>query len=379
MIVSYTLSLFSKENALAFILVLLMYHYVFEEKFNITQFLPIVTVTIIYLILRTVILKSENLNIALLPSAFIRLPGFFVAATNYLRLLFLPYGLHFDYGNKVFGFLDPKAITGAILLLLLIIYAIIKKKKDAIVSFAIFWFIIMLIPNSGIYPITAFYMAEHYLYLSLIGFSFILSKYLVWLYSVKASKAAVAFIVSALIIFYGYLTIRQNHYWIEPIDFYLTTLSFTPDSVEIYYNLASEYDRINNKGMALALYKKAINLDPGFDKAYNSLGIIYSNLNRKNEALMLFRKALDLNPQSANAYNNLGILYYELGKNDDSFAFFKKAFEINPDYPVVLYNLAVAHYYRKEYGLASEYCDKAMKLGYKVNADFMELLKSIRK
>jgi hypothetical protein len=371
----YTLALFSKENALGFIPILLIYHYVFREKLNIMRLLPIAAITATYLVLRSLILNPVSPDTAVLSSIFTRLPGFFVAVTNYLRLLFLPYGLHFDYGNKIFYFLDFRAISGAILYFLFIIYAIMNKGKDAVVSFGILWFIIMLMPNSGIYPVTAFYMAEHYLYLPFIGFSFVLSKYLVRVYNPKASKITFAFIVSALIILYGYLTVRQNNYWIKPMDFYRRTLYFTPDSAEIYYNLASEYDRINNKGVAIALYKKSIDLDPGFDKAYNSLGVIYSKLNRKDEALILFKKALDLNPQSANICNNLGILYYELGKKDESFVFFKKAFQINPDYPVVLYNLAVAYYYRKEYLLSGEYCDKAIRLGYKGNPDFIKALK----
>ncbi|MDD5156146.1 MAG: tetratricopeptide repeat protein, partial [Candidatus Omnitrophica bacterium] len=102
---------------------------------------------------------------------------------------------------------------------------------------------------------------------------------------------------------------------------------------------------------------------------------IYSIFNRKNEALILFKKALELNPRSVNAFNNLGILYFELGKKEDSHSFFKKAFEINPDSPVALYNLAVAYYYRKEYGLAGRYFDKAVKSGYAVNPDFSKLIR----
>ena len=340
MITCYILALLSKENALAFVIVLLLYHYVFKKKLMVKKLLPIAFITLAYAALRLTVIKPTMSAFASICTGFERLPGFFVAIANYLRLLFFPYALHFAYGDKVFRFSEPQAVLGIIITWLLIIYALSKKNKDAVASFSIFWFFATLIPVSGIYPLTAFYMAEHYIYVPSIGFALILATYTVRLYATKTFKVITVFIFGAILIFYGYTTIRQNNYWREPIGFYLKTINFSPDISEVYYNLGYEYLKTNNKVMAAASFKKSVELDP----------------------------------YSAKAYNNLGILYYEFNKKKQSLAFFKKALQINPDSPDALYNLSVAYYYQREYALAIAYCEKAIKLGYKADPDFLSLL-----
>ncbi|MFH1269945.1 MAG: tetratricopeptide repeat protein [Candidatus Omnitrophota bacterium] len=379
MIISYLFALFSKENALMFIGVLLIYHYAFKEKIRIRPFLPLFGVTIIYIFLRSIILKSALPKITGINAIFSRVPGFFSAVAGYLKLLFLPFGLHFDYGNKTFQFTDPRVILGIIFVFLLIMYAVANRKKNAAIFFSACWFLAMLIPVSNIYPKTAFYMAEHHLYLPSMGFAFISAHYLLRLYRKGPFKAAAICIITALLVFYGYLTIRQNNYWLKPVDFYRRTLEFSPDSAVAYYNLGKEYERKNDNVDAILMYKKTIELELGYDNAYNNLGVIYSRLDNKKEALEMFNKALEINPKSAPAYTNLGILYYGLGRKEEALAFLKRALEVKPEHAIADYNLAVIYYYQKQYGLAVTHYDRAVKLGYRVSPELLKLLQPYRK
>ncbi len=379
MLVSYLFSLFSKENALMFIGVLLIYHYAFKEKLKIKYFLLPLAITVTYLFFRIIFLKPILSETSSIQAVAGRALGFFAAVTNYIGLLVLPFGLHFDYGSKTFAFRDPRVILGVILICLLIIYAAANRNKNRIISFSILWFFVMLLPAANIYPKTAFYMAEHHLYMPLAGFSLIFAYYLSRLYKKNAHRMTVACIMAAVFIFYGFLTIRQNNYWRDPVYFYLKTLQFNPASATACYNLGKEYERAQDDRMAIAIYKKTIELDSKYDNAYNNLGVIYNRLNNNKEAMEMFRKALEINPKSASAYANLGALYYLQNKQEEAVSYLKKALEVEPGYASAHYNLAVVYYHQKEYSLAIEHCDRALKEGYNVSPEFLSLLMPLRK
>jgi hypothetical protein len=116
MIACYTLALLSRENTMILPLLLLLYHYAFKEKFRIKAFAPVLALACIYIVLRATALKSIISNLPCPSSLPQRIPGFFVAITNYIRLLFLPFDLHMEYGTIIFRFNDPMAISGVAIL-----------------------------------------------------------------------------------------------------------------------------------------------------------------------------------------------------------------------------------------------------------------------
>jgi hypothetical protein len=344
MVLSYVLALLSKENSLILPVLLLLYHYAFKKKLESKGFSSIVGVAFVYILLRLTLLKFLLPRFSDPATLFQRLPGFFVAVTNYIRLVFLPFNLHMEYGYRLFNFTDLKALIGVTLLFSLLIYAFRKRRSNAVIFFSISWFFLALLPVSNLYPINA-YMAEHWLYLPSIGFFIILGKGLNCISrKIESRNTTIVFLIG-LAALYSYLTIKQNEYWKKPITFYKRTLKYASGSPRIYHNL----------------------------------GLIYYDLGKKEEAITLYKKALQLNPEYAKAYNNLGLAYYDLGKKEEAISLFKKAIEIDPHLPVAYNNLAMAYYDKKQYDLAIKYCDKAIDLGLKVHPEFLEALKPYRR
>jgi len=340
MIISYTLSLFSKEASLIFPALLLLYHYTFKEKIRTKEFLTISGMMCAYLILRNLILRigtqSELFNGTTL---FQRLPGFFVAITNYVRLLFLPIGLHVEYGDTLFSLSSPKVILGIIILASIIFFAVKTAKTNRLVFFSLSWFCVSLLPVSNLYPINA-YMSENWLYLPSIGFFVIVAHGLCQVLRMLNKKYLahkLAIIILALLIaFYSFLAIKQNNYWKNPITFYERTLKYAPHSPKITYNLANEYRGVN-KYKAIEFYKKAIKLAPNFAESYNNLGLTYLELNKKADAIKFFNKSIEINPKNANAYYNLANMKANNGEYNEAIKLYKKAIDINP-YHIESYN-----------------------------------------
>ncbi|MBU1852719.1 MAG: tetratricopeptide repeat protein [Candidatus Omnitrophica bacterium] len=375
MLITYILALLCKELSIIFPALLFLYHYTFRKRFNIKAFVPISCLAFIYIISRVTILKSFLPDSSVFSTTvFQRMPGFFVAIANYIRLLFLPSDLHMQYGNSVFSWVDPMAIAGILLTVSLLIYSFIKKKENNPLSFSIYWFFISLIPLSNLYPINA-YMAEHWLYLPSIGFFLILANGAVYLYRNKNLKILTILLITVVSGFYSYLTIRQNTYWKEPMVLYKRILQYAPDSAGIYNNIGNIYRDRGSVEDAIASYEKALELDPKLVDAFNNLGNIYSEIGQSLRAITFFERAIEIDPTNAEVYNNLGITYVDIGNNNEgAMDLFKKAIEVNPYYAPAYNSLGnlyradgrterAIHAYKKAVSIDSDYALAYNNLG----------------
>lgn len=117
-----------------------------------------------------------------------------------------------------------------------------------------------------------------------------------------------------------------------------------------------EYEKAANLYLQLAVQFPA-------DESYLvSAANCYDKLNDKKVALGLYKKALEVNPQSLAVLLNLSTIYYELKKYEHSERFAKRALEIKGDNFSALMNLGNVAYARGEFALALEYYEKMYEL-----------------
>ena len=391
-LLSYALAVLSRETSVIFPALLLLYHFSFKKKIKPAPSGPIIAVTAGYILLRSAmasrLLSGEN--IPSFSGALNRIPGFFAAITAYFRMLFLPLDLHMEYGKALFKFSDPGAISGAVIFAGLVAYAFKERSRNKLVFFGILWFFITLLPQSNIYPIGA-YMAEHWLYLPSVGFFLILANAL----TRRKTGLSIA-IACGLLIFYSFLTIRQNRYWSKLIPFYERTLEFNrksprllnnlgvayhnikeydkaveaykksleygPDYFETHCNIGSVYHDMGEYEKSETCYKKEIAINPEYPKVYNNLGALYSDAGKHKEAIGMYKKSIELDPGRMEIYFNLGLVYQNAGKYEEAIGAYSKAIELDPDYPNAYHDLGVTYHKAGEYEKAIEAYKKAIKL-----------------
>jgi tetratricopeptide (TPR) repeat protein len=393
---SYGLALLSKENALILPLLLLLYHYAFRKKINLLCFISVVSLAGIFVFLRLTLLKSALLKLSTIETVFDRLPGVFAALVDYLRLLFVPFNLHMDYGKLLFSWADPKVLLGVLIFLSLLLVGWRKRKTDTLVFFSIAWFFLAFLPVSNIYALP-FYMAEHWLYVPSIGFFLFVVQRILSLSQTKKTKPYASlvhsrpenrtlqgadeqlsrsvfrfkkprafsprsFIFIGLLCFYSLLTIHQNNYWRDPIAFYQRTLRFSPDKSGLYNNLGMVYEERGLTGEAVIAYQKAIECNPDSVQSYNNLGLLYSSLGRQAEAILLYKKAIRLNPLYPDSYNNLAVIDATLNKSGEAIELCRKAVELNPNYVSAYYNLGTIYLGLDRYGEAITVFQKVLEL-----------------
>ena len=335
---SYGLALLSKENALIFPALLLLYHYAFKKKIRIFDLISVVSLAGIIVFLRLSVLKSALLKLSTTETVFDRLPGVFAALVSYLRLLIMPTNLHMDYGRPLFSWTDPQVLLGILIFFSLLVYGWRKRKTDTLVFFSIAWFFLAFLPVSNIYALP-YYMAEHWLYVPSIGFFLIVMQKILNLSQIKKIQSWTTVFFGGWLCFYSLTTMAQNEYWRDPITFYKRTLQFSPDSLSLYNNLAMVYEEKGLTAEAIAAYQKAINCNPDFVKTYNNLGLLYDSLGRRPEAVLLYKKAILLNPNYPDSYNNLAVIDATLDKPEEAIALCKEAIQLNPNYVSAYYNL----------------------------------------
>lgn len=311
----YPAALLSKENALILPFLALVYHYAFRKKIRWEAYLVLWAQLLLYCIYRLAILKSLMQD-TLYGSTFVqRIPGFFAAIAGYIRLLLVPLGLHMDYGNKMFPWADFRVIAGVCITIFLIWYAFRKRDSDETVIFCVGWFYVCLLPNTSIYPVNAFYMAEHWLYLPSIGFFILLAHRIKIFYKIKGFRYVSIFFVSALLVSYSFLTAKQNYYWRDPVKFFETTLKYNPESAMIHNNLGVAYRDKGETETAIGHYKKAISLDRKHSIAYMNLARAYEDANLAAEAEAVYKKSVEVMPDFTQGYLGLAKLYARGHKN----------------------------------------------------------------
>lgn len=103
-------------------------------------------------------------------------------------------------------------------------------------------------------------------------------------------------------------------------------------SVQRMIELGDSYREQYKFSDAEAIFKRAIELDPGNEKAHIGLGKVYNmrQVYRFPEAEKLYKKAIELNPYSDEAYINLGKVCRIQGKLSEAEEAGKEAVAINP-------------------------------------------------
>jgi Flp pilus assembly protein TadD len=382
----FFLSLLSKETAIIFPLVLMLYElfYGTEGLKRRVRFPVFYALTIIpYIILRTEFLKNAGLvgNQSLLLRMYTA-PGLFA---EYLRLLILPFNLKVFYDVSIKKtFLSPDVIVPLIVLGLILVGTLFVRRHDKGLSFSLLFALIVLIPVTGIvrllYPA---FMADRYLYVPSVGFSMALGT----LYAAIARKTEPtpdqktdsmrgsfwfsnkvrlggAFIVAALLI----LTFQRNYRWKDDVTFMRTMVKDAPNSDFAHYNLGTVYDRMGRFEEALKEYQVALTLRPNNAQAHNNLGILYEKTGRLDEAVKEYQAAVKLDPSHAKAFSNLGLLFRRMSRAADALRTLQDAVSFNPSDSSLHNTLGAVYLEQKRFNEAAGEIQIALRL----NPDYVE-------
>ncbi len=286
---------------------------------------------------------------------------------RYLQLLVVPYPLTHDYYPRHIGIMhwsDWQVWLSLLAYAGLAAYALLNIRRKDPVSFAILYFLATLsIVSNLVFPVGT-NMAERLLYMPSVGFV-LAAAVLLWRLAKRLSpktppatleQLRPALVVGMLVVAgYSLLTIVRNPVWKDNLTLFSTDISVSPNSAklrnalggELVVQSASEPDSIRKEDMlreAVGHLQEAVAIHPNYKNAYLLLGNAHYYLGNYEEAIAYYRRALELAPGYAEANRNLAIAlrdagrYYGEQRQDIARAlqFLEQAYQMEPrDYETV--------------------------------------------
>ncbi len=342
-VVSFILSLLSKESAIVFPGLLLGMHIACAsagilKKTKLRRLLllhaPFWLIAFIYVFLRLTFLDFENtLNFYNHANIFtqnfsFRLYTLFTILGRGLLIIFLPIGLHPERTWPIFTrFSNPQVFLSFLSLALLILLAIAFKKKKPLFTFGIFWFFFSYLPMSNLVAMINSLTRDHWFYTPSVGIFLSLA----CLLQRKSIKRAASLFLAAGVIIFSMLTISRNKYWLDTETFSRFVLSYEPYSAKTWNNLAIALAEKGKYQEAVEDYLKAIALNDTYPYTHHNLANAYIALGKYNLAEEEFFKAIKMDNRFFYSYLGLGKLYLFRGEKEKAADYFRRALEIYPD------------------------------------------------
>jgi Flp pilus assembly protein TadD len=178
------------------------------------------------------------------------------------------------------------------------------------------WFVIGLVPVSGLFQAGEQGMADRFTYLPGIG----LLVAIVWTLDRAAAargvRPAAAGFACAAAAALGIAANRQAAVWTDSLTLYHHTLAVTPDNWRIHAALGSFHLDAGRLPEAARHLEEAHRIAPTSPKAHFGLGLIASAYGRQDEAELHYRETLALDRTHVKAHNNLGVLLFERHDTD---------------------------------------------------------------
>lgn len=348
-VLCFILALLSKELAIVFPLTLIVYDLSFRRKNlrDLSSFLRayalFIIIDLIYILLRLTILNF-GLGVYLTGNypLYSRLIILSHSFNIYFRLLVLPLDLHMC---RIFGLYlslsNPITFFSVLSFALAVILLILSYKRARLIFFSGAWYIILFLPQSGIYPINAF-AADHFLYLPSIGFfliiGFLMTRYL--------PRRIFTVSVMALTCFYATTTAINNYGWRNEGQLYKRIIKLSPLCTNAYVNLGVYYRDRGLLDEAEKQFKKAIAIDK-FDHAKRVyLAEVYFLQNKLDKAIDELKAVLQNSSKNKNAsiFSDIGYMYQLKKSYALAIDYYKQALEIDPNFTLARCNLARAYF-----------------------------------
>ena len=258
---------------------------------------------------------------------------------TYIRLIFIPVGQRIDYDYPISQALFNAPTLGGLSLVLAILAAgVMLFRKSHLLSFAIFWFFLALMPESSFVRILDV-INEHRMYLPMAGAGIFIVAGAFYLLRNLSPRMAIG-LLTLMIVIFSALTYTRNEVWREGLSMWDDVARKSPDRFRAYYNRGLMYGYKGMYDKAIADFNKSIEINVASSDAYNNRGLAYYYKGEYNKAITDFNKAIRISPWDAKLYNNIALAYQADGAYTQAIANYNESIKLNPKISEVYFNKA---------------------------------------
>ena len=255
-----------------------------------------------------------------------RLKNAVLAYLGYLSRTVWPVGLSVVYQHRGENLPLAAAVAAALVLALVSVLVVLLGKKRPYAPVGWFWYLGTLVPVIGLVQVGVQAMADRYSYLPLVGI-FLLAAWAgrdLLAAKPRAVPGAVA-LTAAAVICLGAVSHRQIAFWRDDVALFGRAVELNPDNWTALNNLAGALSLKDRKQEAAALYRKAFDLNPDFRalarfQAGEELFVKW----QYQQAIDNYLEALQLKPEYPEAMVSLGLCYALTGRRDEASVWLEK-------------------------------------------------------
>ncbi|MDD5005118.1 MAG: tetratricopeptide repeat protein [Candidatus Omnitrophica bacterium] len=375
---SFCLALFSKEMAITFPILIMLYDFYFEFNASIKEmiskmkyrYLGYIAVAVFYLIVYFFVF-SPRLNLDMVyagGSIHTHLFTSLKILARYVTAFFIPFNISIvpSFYAPVAKTFNYEVLLSAVILALLAIMALRIYRYSKLASFGIMWFFITILPVSNLIIHLVNMFSFRYMYLPAVGLCLALSAGCVSLANAKFIKSRAPnsdkIILIAVTGIFLTGTLPQNLFWKSEYSFGKNQIMYYPGVPEPYQALSKYYFEQGDYGKSIAASKVYLKYFPDSSLSYNDIGVCCLYLGRLDEAVSQFKNAIKFRPNFTDAHYNLGIIYLNKNEFYKAIDCFNRAIALDPNYADAYNNLAVAYLKLGKYKEGRKFLVKTLEL-----------------
>lgn len=199
-----------------------------------------------------------------------------------------------------------------------------RKRLSAPVAMSWWWFVLLLLPVSGLVQIGGQFIADRWLYLPLSGV-------LVGLWSSFRAPGVVRWSLALLLVVAAVgLTRRSLPHYRTSETVFRHALEVEPDNFLAHTNLGTALEQRGALDEAHGHYEEAARLNPTWPTALTNLGNARARQGRLQEAEGLYRRALEREPTNGLAHYNLALALVMQGRAPEALTHYAEAVRLRP-------------------------------------------------
>lgn len=260
------------------------------------------------------------------------------AVAFYIVKTVMPFSLStfYPYQQKP-SLLDVEYILSIFFVVGVTVICALTRRKQKVVSSSWAFYLITLLPVSGLLQFGGQLAADRYSYLPTIGIYILFGVTVVQLINrfstvTRQQLNMTMVILLSLITIFSLLavkTVKQISAWKDSISYWTSVIQYNPTFIYAYESRGNAYIKVGKHREALDDLNLIVELKNRQFKEYYSKGLLYRSAGEYKNAINAFISAIELNPNMPNAYVTLAYTYALNGDFDRTIHFSDKAIHLN--------------------------------------------------